>query len=255
MIAITESWLSPDIPGSVINLDGFYALRNDRNVHGGGLVLYLYESLTASVICWSPQEYCPDTIALLMREISKPFSLPTFVAVVYRPPRAAFTTSVDFSAQLLSSMEKYRHEVILGDFNVDQLRSSSDAEYIKCIMRDYSLKLVDHGVTHVTGTSETWLNLCLADESDSITSWGISSTPLGACHHLISVELDIQRIRPAPKIITTRRLGKLVDVQTHAPLISWIGLDSFLGVVRVTDLDEFYSFSLVSSKWLLLLLK
>lgn len=120
-----------------------------------------------------------------MCEVSKPGSLPVFVGVVYRPPHAAFTTPVDYSVQLSATMENYAHKIIMGDFNADQLGTGFDAVYLRSLMSDLLLKSVDHGITHVTGTSETWLDLCMVDESDVVVSWGKSHTPLGAGHHLI----------------------------------------------------------------------
>lgn len=49
----------------------------------------------------------------------------------------------------------------------------------------------------------------MVDESDTVLSWDKSPTPMGAGHHLISVDLAVQGLSPQPKIITTRRLGKL----------------------------------------------
>lgn len=204
--------------------------------------MYIHETLTASVICQSPSQYCSGTIEHLMCEVSKPGSLPVFVGVVYRPPHAAFTTPVDFATQLTASMENYAHKIIMGDYNADQLSSGYDADYVRSLMRDLSLKLVDHGVTHVTGTSATWLDLCMVDESDTVVSWGKSHTPLGAGHHLIFAELDIQGVTPSAKTITTRRLGKLgdPDVQDSFNHVDWAVL-----ITRTasgdSDLDGFYS--------------
>lgn len=101
-----------------------------------------------------------------------PGSPSVFVAAVYHPPHVAFTSSVDFRVQLSSGMDKYTHKVILCDFNADPLSSSFDATCIRTLVRDLSLKSVDHGVTHVTSTSDTWLDLCMVDESDTVVTWG-----------------------------------------------------------------------------------
>lgn len=63
-------------------------------------------------------------------------------------------------------------------------------------MCDLSLKLIDHGATHVSGNAESWLDLCMVDESDTVTAWSKSTTPMGAGHFLIAVDLSVQCIRP-----------------------------------------------------------
>lgn len=77
---------------------------------------------------------------------------------------------------------------LLGDFNADRLSDSFDAAYIRSLLTDHSLKLVDHGFTHISGSSLTWLDLCMVDNSDVIVSWNKSEAPFAAGHFLISVK-------------------------------------------------------------------
>ena len=41
IFAIAESWLGPVVGDSLVSLDGFSILRQDRNINGGGLALYV----------------------------------------------------------------------------------------------------------------------------------------------------------------------------------------------------------------------
>ena len=50
IIAIVESWLCPDISDNEIRIPGYYLFRQDRNRHGGGIVLYVRDHLTAVVL-------------------------------------------------------------------------------------------------------------------------------------------------------------------------------------------------------------
>ena len=49
-VAIVESWLCPDISDNEICIPGYYLFRQDRNRHGGGIVLYVRDHLTAVVL-------------------------------------------------------------------------------------------------------------------------------------------------------------------------------------------------------------
>lgn len=64
------------------------------------------------------------------------------MAIVYRPSHAAFTP-----VELGTLRENHAYKVILGDFNADQLGTSPDAIFIRSLLGDLSLQLVDHGVT------------------------------------------------------------------------------------------------------------
>lgn len=166
--------------------------------------MYTHSSYSVTLLSSSATLNVSGALEFLMCELKRPGTPPIFVAVIYRPPPVAFTTPVDLGQMLSTAMSKYAHKVIMGDFNADQLGTSHDVIYIRSLMSDLSLKLVDHGVTHVTGSSETWRDLCLVDKFDIIISWNKSPTPLGAGHHLISVVLDVEGVGPKAKVITTR---------------------------------------------------
>lgn len=51
VLGITETWLKKAIPRSLINADGFYILRNDREKgRGGGTCLYINTELKYEVL-------------------------------------------------------------------------------------------------------------------------------------------------------------------------------------------------------------
>lgn len=146
VLAITETWLSPLIPDSTVSLGGLHLIRSDRNVHGGGVALYIRDTYSATIISCSNTEGHPGMNEHLMCEVTRSGSSPIFVAAVYRPPHVAFTTPVDFGHQLSIAMDEYAHKVVMGDLNADQLGSSHDATYVCSLMNDLSLKLVNHVV-------------------------------------------------------------------------------------------------------------
>ena len=52
ILAISETWLSDKIPNELVNIPGFNVYRKDRPSHGGGVLIYIKETL--------PHTYCPD---------------------------------------------------------------------------------------------------------------------------------------------------------------------------------------------------
>ena len=48
IVCIVESWLSEDIEDSELIIPNYQVLRLDRNRHGGGILLYIHNSLTYS---------------------------------------------------------------------------------------------------------------------------------------------------------------------------------------------------------------
>lgn len=106
--------MGPGVPSSVVNIRDFNLTRNDRNVHGGGVALFTHESLTVKLIIKSDNKCTgkPGTVEYLMCEMRAFNSPPIFVAVVYRPPHASFTTPNGFGTTLSSAMDGYSHKII-----------------------------------------------------------------------------------------------------------------------------------------------
>ena len=79
IVCIVETWRSPDICDSELSLPNFQSFRLDRSRHGGGILVYVKSSLSATVVPTS------SPIELLLLSITfrhVPLSLATF----YRPP-------------------------------------------------------------------------------------------------------------------------------------------------------------------------
>ena len=54
IVCIVESWLSDDIDDMELTISSYQALRLDRNGHGGGILVYIHNSLTYNVISKGP---------------------------------------------------------------------------------------------------------------------------------------------------------------------------------------------------------
>ena len=55
IICITESGLCQEIPNAEVSVPGYFLYRNDRDRHGGGVLMYIKEHLQVK-----PLSPCPD---------------------------------------------------------------------------------------------------------------------------------------------------------------------------------------------------
>ena len=54
IIAATEIKLNPNLDASsIVHLDNYVLLRRERNKNGGGVTLYIYNSISATILCSS----------------------------------------------------------------------------------------------------------------------------------------------------------------------------------------------------------
>ena len=54
IVRIVETWLSCEILDNEIFLQGYQVLRLDRNHHGGGILMFVHESLVPKVVACGP---------------------------------------------------------------------------------------------------------------------------------------------------------------------------------------------------------
>ena len=124
-----------------------------------------------------------------MRSKAK-ISHPLFTAVIYRPSHAPLIEKSNFIEDLTVNMQNYSTKVIKGDFNANQLSDSIDAVYIRNLLYENSLKLVPHGATY-NRDADSWLDLCIIDQQDTILEYWKSDTPFIDNHSIITASIDI----------------------------------------------------------------
>ena len=114
IIAITETWLDPAIDGCKAAIPSYQLFRRDRNRHGGGICLYIHDSILVS------RSFSHDTLEFAHAVIESSVGS-IFVGVIYRLPNLdGDLNSLD---SLLGSLDlqQYSQVVLIGDFNVDLL--------------------------------------------------------------------------------------------------------------------------------------
>ncbi|MEW8548197.1 MAG: endonuclease/exonuclease/phosphatase family protein, partial [Candidatus Thiodiazotropha sp.] len=122
VIAVTESWLSPDISvdNSDLQIDDYTFYRKDRlnaNNRGGGVGVYV----TNNLLCIQRPDLATDDIELLWIEI-RTNSKTVLVGSCYRPPGQSRDEQSTFFSNLETSIENVKLAcpdsiVLLGDFN------------------------------------------------------------------------------------------------------------------------------------------
>ena len=127
LLGITETWLNPTIPDSVMDVNGFQLVRCDRTdesgkSRGGGVAWYINESWCSNITI--KDSICSNNIELLSISL-RPFYLPrefsnVFATVFYIPPDADRNIAVNALCEnvnnLISSKPDALH-ILCGDAN------------------------------------------------------------------------------------------------------------------------------------------
>ena len=145
---ITETWLNPLIPDSVIEIAGYTVQRHDRTENsgksrGGGVCMYINNSwCTDTAIVDS--HCCPNLEYVTVK--CRPFYLPreftaVMTTVVYIPPDANAKLAISLLySSINSQMSKYPEavQIIAGDFNHADLKTALPKfhQHVKCATRN-----------------------------------------------------------------------------------------------------------------------
>ena len=92
LFGIAESKLSPVVDDYLVRVKGYTLIRQDRKVGGGGVALYVRNTLKVKILEKSNTTFSGDCNELeyLMSSVQQGSFTPVFVAVVYRSPHVGF---------------------------------------------------------------------------------------------------------------------------------------------------------------------
>ena len=185
IVAITASWLDPSITNSEIMIPGYMTYRRDRNRNGGGLVLFVKDSLPVSSISTH------DSIEFISILIRLPRSS-LLLGLFYNPPSVNTTFSeLDQAFEQIPSYHK-KVVVLLGDFNINLLESAQSSQ-THCSLLDFAAKHNLHQIvsepTRVTARTATLIDHVYVSDVSLVESCG-TSCPLSSSDHR-SIKLSL----------------------------------------------------------------
>ena len=119
VIGITETKLDNSIGDSEISIDGYCAIRRDRNRKGGGVICY-----ATNKICYNNKNCISNEIENIFIELLIPKTKPITVGIIYKPPdQTRFLEILSDSLNSLNMLSEEWH--ILGDLNINLYQKGS----------------------------------------------------------------------------------------------------------------------------------
>lgn len=202
IICMSETWLRPEVTDSMVNFPGYSLFRVDRiGKHGSGVAFYLSRGCYASIVAHSDERFCSKP-EFIIAEISINNSSKLLLAVVYRPPNLGYLH--EFENLFLDLQTRYKHSIILGDFNSDMLTTSYDSRRLNSFISSSGLYLVPHLPTHHLRDSDTWLDLCIIDDHSKLIDFGQQAVKFLSAHDLIFIKYRIKIQRCSSRQIVCR---------------------------------------------------
>ena len=162
ILAITESWLTEDVPSTYLGITGYNLIRQDRpksiKQRGGGIAIYIKGNIPYKYnlnVSHSDQHSEIMVLTLNFKQ-SKKIDL----IVVYRPPSGKPEECFERLTKIYDEHDHHHEIIILGDFNLDY---SNERPKRHPILKNFEshtgLNQVITTPTRITPTTRTCLDL------------------------------------------------------------------------------------------------
>ena len=176
ILAICETKLDKTYPDSQFAIHGFRMCRSDRNIYGGGLMVFVRSDLCLTVIKELGDQNGTDASnfrtehIILKVKVAKSWLT---VMAIYRPP-TILTSQWKFELSMLFEVvTTFSNDVVcVGDFN-SNLLDPKDGGHLEDLMEVYGLKNLIKLPTRIGKTSSTLLDLILTNNTRRIFSSGV----------------------------------------------------------------------------------
>ena len=210
IIAITETWLDDTISDRELAIPGYHLLRRDRDRHGGGVAIFIWDNFPFTIIL------SHTSAELLVVEIQLRRS-PVLCGIFYRPPSSdvSVLTSVESALEQLSP-SKQDSLVLLGDFNIDRSPSSKHPQLniLLSIEDKLGLKQVVSTPTRVTPTSSSLIDHIYISEHQTYSPCVCLPPLMGSDHDTLKISLTNRQTSRQPSKRRKVWLYKQADFET-----------------------------------------
>ncbi|CAG2220588.1 unnamed protein product [Mytilus edulis] len=186
IICISESHLDKSITDDQIKLNGFHKpIRLDRNRHGGGVTIYVKNSLHFII----QNDISVSNLELLWVEVRNYSNEKFLVGVLYRPPNSNSNIWDLFNESVDKALDCNLPIFLCGDFNCDMMSNTSNS--FKKLLNRLNLENVVWEPTNFTTQTGTCIDLCVTNRKNLIKSVTVL-TPICSSHSPVSVEISFK---------------------------------------------------------------
>ena len=260
VLAINETKLDKNIHDDLVRIGGFSIIRRDRNRNGGGVALYIKDSLMDK--CTVRSDLPNSSLETLCVEIKPARSAPFIVLAWYRPPDAS-SEIFDQIEKTLEFLDREGKELILlGDTNCDILPNYPPVRSERApnlpphsnrlldIYNLFGLQQLIATATRETISSSTLIDHVATNNKSNIVISGVH--PLGLSDHYLVYCIRKFRgsVKKQHKNISTRSLKNFNKTEFLNDLLSvdWKGIVSNTDDINKIVEQWSHLFSLILEK-------
>ena len=175
ILGISETWLDDSVTDAEIQIAGYVVIRKDRNRQGGGVCIYIKDTLAFNI----RSDIKNDNCEFIFLDVLLPKTKPILVGVCYRPPDdSRFLQNLENNI-LLSDLNNEQETYILGDFNIDYSKPNSNLKKeLSRFMNSFHLDQIITCPTRITESSCSTIDLILISDTSKISNSGVINSSI-----------------------------------------------------------------------------
>ena len=189
IVAITESWSTPEVGDSELALKGYTLFRKDREREveqkGGGVLLYIRENLVAMELLEWRRKECEAVWV----EVKGENGTAVCIGVCYRSPTASAQEN-EMLLEVINNVAKSKVLLLVGDFNypmidwVMQDSAGPGMEFLDVVQDNFLWQHVDQATR-----GDNILDLVLSTERNLVEDLRVTA-PIGRSDH-VTVQFEL----------------------------------------------------------------
>ena len=134
ILALNETKIDNIVSDSLFSIDGYNHERCDRNRHGGGVLIYIKDTITYDRLDISKSEV--DSLETVAIQIKPKCAKPFVIIAWCRPPKHNINDILNIE-KIYKTFDKTHNEIIImGDSNCDDL-PDQDKNSVVAKLRDF----------------------------------------------------------------------------------------------------------------------
>ena len=210
-LAISETNIKKNTPRDLYKFNGYKLFHTDRdwgNSGGVGLLIKNEYSQNAKKISVNYNQPQPEHLFIEI-EINK---IKILVGVLYKSPSVRYGVFNEIFEAIAFLTTKYDHCVLLGDFNIDQLKTDSPAFkfFQNNILTPLSLTQIVKSPTRITVDSCTLIDLIIVNSPNNVKFVGTTDCAGISDHKLVYCSYSFKKPKFKPQVLKRRDFRKFV---------------------------------------------
>ena len=238
ILCLCETRLDDSITNAEMSVHGYRLVRRDRNRNGGGVIVYIHESID---FCERKDlNHCDNFLEILCIQIKLPHQKPFIIVLWYRPPDCNISVFDSLEDVLQNVEATFLDYILIGDINCDLLQKDPSYHTKRLIQVTQAYNLHQHvdKPTRVTQSTSTLIDCVFTSNSSKVEKCEVIHVTLSD-HYMVA--LSWGKVKSSPfsnhAFIYKRDINKMdhTEFSNQLQSISWDD------VLSLNDAEEAYS--------------